>query len=151
MAIGVVYFVFLPSMVTTPAAGRIAARFGARRSFMASLGVALAALPLLLTASLPAILTGLAIVAAGTFFAQAIATGFVSRAAKHDRTAASGLYLSCYYFGGLAGAAIVGRIFDAAGWPASVGVVAAALAVAALLAASLKQSTAEPTQLTEET
>ena len=32
MALGFVYFVFLPSIFTTPLAGRVVARFGTRRS-----------------------------------------------------------------------------------------------------------------------
>jgi predicted MFS family arabinose efflux permease len=144
MTLGLVYFVFLPSMITTPVAGKIAARFGARMSFFASLGLSIAALPLLLSTSLPVILAGLAIVGVGTFFAQATATGFVGRAAKHDRAAASGMYLSSYYLGGLVGAALLGRIFDASGWPATVLAVGIALALAGLLAATLRPSTAEP-------
>lgn len=144
MALGLVYFVFLPSMITTPIAGRIAGRYGARMSFFGSLGLAVAGLPLLISTSLPAVLAGLAIVGVGTFFAQATATGFVGRAAKHDRAAASGLYLSSYYLGGLVGAALLGRIFDAFGWRATVIAIAASLILAGLLAAMLKQSTAEP-------
>jgi len=34
-----------------------------------------------------------------TFFAQAAATGYVSRTATADRGSASGIYLSCYFFG----------------------------------------------------
>ncbi len=144
MALGLVYFVFLPSMITTPIAGRIAARYGARLSFFGSLGLALTGLPMLLSTSLPVVLAGLAIVGVGTFFAQATATGFVGRAARHDRAAASGLYLSSYYLGGLAGAALLGRVFDAFGWPATVAAVAASIALAGALAASLRPSTAEP-------
>lgn len=143
MALGLVYFVFLPSMITTPVAGKIAARFGVRVSFFASLGVSVAALPLLLSTQLPAVLAGLTIVGVGTFFAQATATGFVARAAKHDRAAASGMYLSSYYLGGLVGAALLGRIFDAAGWTTTVVVIGGALAGAGLLAATLRPSTAE--------
>lgn len=144
MALGLVYFVFLPAMITTPLAGRIAAKYGARLSFFGSLGLALAGMPMLLSASLPIVLTGLSIVGVGTFFAQATATGFVGRAAKHDRAAASGLYLSSYYLGGLAGAAALGRIFDAFGWAATVAVIAGSIIFAAGLAGMLKHSTAEP-------
>ncbi|MFN3958814.1 MAG: MFS transporter [Parvularculaceae bacterium] len=144
MALGLVYFVFLPSMLTTPFAGAVAARFGARRSFILSLALSVAALPLLVIPSLPPVLAGLAIVAAGTFFAQATATGFVARAAKRDRAAASGLYLSSYYFGGLSGAALVGVVYERAGWPPGVALVGTALGAAALLAMMLKKSTAEP-------
>ena len=38
MALGFVYFVFLPSIVTTPLAGRVVARFGTRPTLWASLG-----------------------------------------------------------------------------------------------------------------
>jgi MFS transporter, YNFM family, putative membrane transport protein len=142
MALGLIYFVFLPSMVTTPLAGRIASRFGPRPTFFAALGLAIAALPLLLTSSIVAVMAGLSLVGVGTFFAQATATGFVGRAARTDRAAASGIYLASYYLGGLAGAAAVGQIYDHAGWPAAVGSVAAALLMAASLAASLRPATA---------
>lgn len=144
MALGLVYVVFLPSMLTTPFAGAVASRFGARRSFILSLALSVAALPLLLMPSLPPVLAGLAIVAAGAFFAQATATGFVARAAKRDRAAASGLYLSSYYFGGLAGATLVGAVYERAGWPSGIALAGAALGAAALLAMMLKKSTAEP-------
>lgn len=144
MTLGLVYFVFLPSMITTPVAGRIAARHGARLSFFGSLGFALIGLPMLLSTSLPLVLSGLAIVGVGTFFAQATATGFVGRAAKRDRAAASGLYLSSYYLGGLAGAAVLGRIFDGFGWTATVATIAASIVLAGGLAAMLRPATAEP-------
>ena len=60
------------------------------------------------------------LVGVGTFFAQATATGFVSRAATTDRGAASGIYLASYFFGGLVGSAVLGQVFDRFGWPASV-------------------------------
>jgi predicted MFS family arabinose efflux permease len=144
MALGLVYFVFLPSMITTPLAGRIATRYGARMSFVASLGLSILGLPLLLAPTLPPIAAGLVIVGVGTFFAQATATGFVGRAAKFDRAAASGMYLASYYFGGLAGAAVIGRIFESSGWTATVGAVGAALILAGALAMLLKETTAEP-------
>ena len=68
----------------------------------------------------------------------ACATGFVGRAAASDRGAASGLYLACYYFGGLAGAAILGQIFDRFGWTACVAGVGTSLILAALLAIFLE-------------
>lgn len=144
MRLGLVYFVFLPAMITTPLAGRIAAKFGARASFLASLGASIAALPLIAVPNLPAMLVGLAIVGAGTFFAQATATGFVGRAAKTERAAASGVYLACYYLGGLAGAALIGAIFERFGWTAAVAAVGVALAAAAFAALTLKRSTIEP-------
>jgi predicted MFS family arabinose efflux permease len=140
MALGFAYFAILPSIVTTPLAGRAALRFGPRRTFWGALGVAGLGLPLLLLPSLAAVMAGLALVGVGTFFAQATATGFVGRAATADRAAASGLYLACYFIGGLVGSAVLGQVFDRLGWPACVAGIGLALAVAALLAAGLRLS-----------
>ena len=84
------------------------------------LGVAMLSLPLLLAHSLPLVLAGMALAAVGTFFAQAIATGFVSRAAATDKRRASGLYLASYFLGGLVGSAVLGQLFDRFGWAACV-------------------------------
>jgi MFS family permease len=138
MTLGFVYFVFVPAMATTPLAGRAVARFGTRPTFWAALGVAALGLPLLVLPSLPAVLLGMVLVGAGTFFAQACATGFVGRAATSERGAASGLYLASYFFGGLVGSAVLGQIFDMFGWRACVSGIGVALLIAALLAIFLK-------------
>jgi predicted MFS family arabinose efflux permease len=138
MTLGFVYFVFLPAMAITPLAGRAVSRFGTRPTFWAALLVAAIGLPLLILPSLAAVLIGMVLVGVGTFFAQACATGFVGRAATTDRGSASGLYLACYFFGGLVGSAVLGVMFDMFGWAACVGGIAAALLVAALLAVFLK-------------
>ena len=138
MALGLVYFVFLPSMFTTPAAGGFAQRMGARRTIWGALALAMFGLPLLIAPSLTAVAAGLMIVGIGTFFAQAVATGFVGRAAVGNRGAASGLYLAFYFGGGLVGSAVLGQVFDRFGWPACVLGIGFALAVAALLAARLE-------------
>jgi predicted MFS family arabinose efflux permease len=138
MAVGFVYFVFLPSMATTPTAGRLVGRFGTRATILGGLAVALIGLPLLIAPSLAAVAGGLMLAGIGTFFAQAVATGFVGRAATHNRGGASGLYLASYFAGGLVGSAVLGQIFDRFGWPACVSGIGLALAAAALLATHLK-------------
>ena len=79
---------------------------------------------------------GLALVAVGTFFAQATATGFVGRAATTDRGSASGLYLASYFLGGLSGSAVLGQVFDRIGWPACVAGIGLSLLLGAVLAAA---------------
>jgi predicted MFS family arabinose efflux permease len=138
MQLGFVYFVFLPAIVTTPLAGTVVRRLGTRPTFWGALTVAAIGLPLLLAANLPAVLTGLALIGAGTFFAQAAATGFVSRIATGDRGSASGIYLACYFLGGLVGSAVLGQVFDRLGWAACVGGLGISLALAGLLAFRLK-------------
>jgi MFS transporter, YNFM family, putative membrane transport protein len=138
MSLGLVYLVFLPAMITTPLAGRFALLFGPRPALWGGLLVALAGLPLLLLPSLIGVLLGMVLVGVGTFFAQAIGTGYVGRAAKSGRATASGLYLASYYLGGLAGAAVIGQLFDRYGWELSVAVIGASLTVAGLLASKLR-------------
>ncbi|TIS89288.1 MFS transporter [Mesorhizobium sp.] len=130
MALGLVYFVFLPSMLTTPLAGRVAAGLGPRVGIGATLALAIVGLLLLLTTNLPIVLFGMALIAVGTFLAQAIATGHVSRTASRDRTAASGIYLASYYAGGLAGSFVIGQVYDRVGWTPCVAVLIAVLAAA---------------------
>ena len=144
MSVGFAYFVFLPSIVTTPLAGRLAARFGTCLAMRAALVIAVAGLPLLLTASLPLVLAGMTLIAVGTFLAQAIATGFVGRAGASDATAASGIYLACYFLGGLVGSIVLGQLFVRLGWSACVGGVAVSLLAAVVLARRLRVSNDAP-------
>ncbi|OYW62483.1 MAG: MFS transporter [Rhodobacterales bacterium 32-66-7] len=132
-ALGSVYFVFLPSIFTTPLAGALAARIGVRDATIGGIALALIGLGLMTLDVLVAVLFGMALVAIGTFLAQALATGFVSRAAKGDRAAASGLYLAAYFTGGLVGAVILGQVYTAFGWTALSACVALVLGLAALL------------------
>jgi predicted MFS family arabinose efflux permease len=137
-ALGLVFLVFLPSMITTPMAGSIVVRTGTAKALFYSLVLAISGLGLLLLPNLAMVIAGLALVGVGTFFAQAVATGHVGRAATTDKPAASGLYLSAYYCGGLAGAAVIGQLFDRFGWIASVVGVGVALAMAAMLGLQLQ-------------
>ncbi len=132
-ALGLVFLVFLPSMVTTPMAGSVARSVGPGPASAASLALALVGLVMVLLPSLAAVIAGMTLIGVGTFFAQAVATGHVGRIAKGDKAAASGLYLSSYYCGGLAGAAVIGQLFDRLGWTWAIAGVFAALALAAVL------------------
>ncbi|WP_456777162.1 MFS transporter [Bradyrhizobium sp. USDA 4369] len=143
MQVGLVYFVFLPSIVTTLLAGRIAARTGTRPAIWGSLAIAALGIVLMLSPQLAPVLAGMVLVGAGTFFAQAVTTGFVSKAATHDQGVASGLYLASYFAGGIAGTAVLGQLFDRFGWTACVGGIAAALGIAALLACRLTPPSAQ--------
>jgi YNFM family putative membrane transporter len=137
MMLGVVYLVFLPSIVTTPLAGGIVARIGTRPALWTAFAIALAGLPLMLGDSLGGLLLGLALVAVGTFFAQATATGFVGRAAGVDRGAASGLYLASYFLGGLLGSVVLGAVFDRFGWVSCLAGIGLSLLLGAAFAARL--------------
>lgn len=137
-ALGLVFLVFAPSMLTTPTAGKITNRFGPGLTVPASLAVALVGLVLMLLPNLLAVIAGMTLVGIGTFFAQAVATGHVGRIAQSDKAAASGLYLSFYYCGGLFGAAVIGQLFDRLGWLAAIAGVFLALGLAGLLGRKLR-------------
>jgi predicted MFS family arabinose efflux permease len=138
MTLGFVYLVFAPAVFTTPLAGRAVARFGTRPTFWGAIATAAIGLPLIVLPHLPAVMLGLALVAGGTFFAQATATGFVGRTAVTDPGSASGIYLACYFLGGLVGTATLGQLFDRFGWNACVLGIGVALALTALLAIRLQ-------------
>ena len=138
-ALGLVFLVFLPSMITTPLAGSVTRSTGPGPACAISLTIALLGLVLLLVPTLLSVIAGMTLVGIGTFFAQAVATGHVGRIAKGHKAAASGLYLSSYYCGGLAGAAAIGILFDGYGWAAAVAGVFVALGIAAVLGWGLRQ------------
>ncbi len=136
-SLGLVYLVFLLALLTTPFAGETARRLGAGRAIAVALLAAAFGLALTLSPQLPLVLAGLAVLGAGTFFAQAAATGFVARVAQTDKGSASGLYLTFYYLGGLAGAHLLGLAFMQFGWTGCVIGAAVALILGAALGASL--------------
>jgi YNFM family putative membrane transporter len=133
MQVGFVYLVFLPSILTTLLAGAAVRRFGTRASLCASIGTAGLGLPMLLATALVPVLVGLALIALGTFFAQAVATGYVGRRASKNKGVASGFYLACYFFGGLVGSVVLGQLFDRLGWAGCVTGIGVALLAIALL------------------
>lgn len=142
-AIGLVYFVFVPSILTTPLAARATRSFGPRRAYRIGVLAALIGFALLFTTWLPSFLLGLALVGAGLFFSQSVATASVGRSVTHDQAAANGLYLASYYFGGICGAFLIGQVFEMQGWTASVGVLTAMVAVAWLFARGMADSIRE--------
>lgn len=141
MQLGLIYFVFLPSLFTTPLGGLIAHRLGAGVGIIVTLFFAVLGLIALLSNSLGVVLVGLAMIAIGTFLAQALATSQVGRIAGTEKAAASGAYLASYYTGGLFGSLLVGQLYDHFGWNACVLALVATLALAMLFASALR---AEP-------
>ncbi|THK38969.1 MFS transporter [Ensifer sp. MPMI2T] len=138
MQLGLVYFVFLPSLFTTPLGGMLSRRLGAGAGIVLTLLFAALGLVALTSSSLAVVLAGLAMVAVGTFLAQALATSQVGRIAGTEKAAASGAYLASYYTGGLFGSLVIGQIYDRFGWNTSVLVLVAMLVLAMIFAVSLR-------------
>jgi predicted MFS family arabinose efflux permease len=119
--------------------GAAVRRFGTRVSLFSAIVIAGAGLPMLLASQLAPVLIGLALIALGTFFAQAVTTGYVGRNASQKKGAASGLYLACYFLGGLFGSALLGQLFDRFRWTACVTGIGTALLAIGLLASRLNE------------
>jgi MFS family permease len=136
--LGLIHFVFLPSIVTTPLSALLTERLSHRVALCLFLVLAVAGLPLLLSDQILYVAAGLCLVAIGTFAAQAAATGFIGAAARENRNAASGLYLAFYYIGGLSGTAIIGLLYDFSGWTAAIGGVFASLLLALWCASKMR-------------
>ena len=113
-------------------------RFGTRPAFWAALGVAALGLPLLLLPSLPPCCSAWFWSEPEPSSPKPAPRGSSAARRPRERGAASGLYLACYFFGGLVGSAVLGPIFDMFGWEACVAGIGVALLVAALLAIFLK-------------
>jgi predicted MFS family arabinose efflux permease len=139
MGLGAIYFVFAPSIIVTPWAGRFARRFGARNALYVGLATAGVGLWMLASSALWIVVAGMVLTGLGTFFAQATATGQVSRVAGAARSEASGLYLALYFAGGLAGAAIIGNVFEQFGWTVCLILMGLALAGCAALGVSFSK------------
>jgi YNFM family putative membrane transporter len=127
--LGLLYAVFVVSLVATPAAGLTIKRFGHRLALLAGSGISVAGVIMTLSDLLPIVMTGLALVGGGTFFCQAVATGFTGHIASHAKGAAGGLYLAAYYTGGIVGALFLAAVYGFWGWSGCVGVIAGAFAL----------------------
>lgn len=138
--LGLVYLVFIPALLTTPFAGHLSQTIGARSVFIGASGFALLGLVMTLSQSIEIVLMGLVLISIGTFFAQAVATGYVGRTAKVNQAAANGLYLASYYAGGIAGAAALGQVFLVFGWIGCVVGLILAVVLAALLSFSMTEA-----------
>jgi len=125
-ALGSIFFVYLLGCVVTPLAGRFLDRHGFRRTALLSVSMSLAGLFLTLVPSLPVVIGGLALFSSGIFISQSAATVLTGRVAQGARSAAAGLYVTFYYAGGSVAAVATAWFWLRGGWPACVGLFAAA-------------------------
>jgi MFS family permease len=125
-ALGSIFFVYLLGCVVTPLAGRFLDRFGFRRTALLSVSMSLTGLFLTLLPSLAAVIAGLAVFSSGIFISQSAASVLTGRVAEGARSAAAGLYVTCYYTGGSVAAVLTAWFWLRGGWPACVGLFAVA-------------------------
>jgi MFS transporter, YNFM family, putative membrane transport protein len=134
-ALGSIFVVYLLAVVVTPMTGRWVRRIGRRALVIWAAVGWCAGLVVTLVPWLPAIIAGLAITSVSGFVCQAAATGLLAQRAVTARSSALGLYVTCYYLGGSAGATAPAPIWERAGWPGCVALVIVVLAAMAVLVA----------------
>jgi YNFM family putative membrane transporter len=100
-----------------PAAGRLADRVGWRAVAAAGLAIAATGVGLSLTALLPLVIGGLALVTLGNFSGVTAAQLGVAGSTEQDRGLASALYFSAYYLSGALGSYLPGLAYEAWQWP----------------------------------
>jgi MFS transporter, YNFM family, putative membrane transport protein len=145
--IGSIFAVFLVGVVMTPIAGRMIARAGRVATFTAAGCASLVGLALMMVSSATAVVIGLAFCSTGVFAGQACATGYAAASAPRAKSSAVGLYLTCYYLGGGAGAIVPAPLYLRWGWQACVALMALAVGLAMLLAARNWDNAARDSQL----
>jgi predicted MFS family arabinose efflux permease len=115
--------------------GWMTARLGRRRFILAVIAAWMAGAVLTLAPPVPAIIVGLTFCAACGMLCQTISTGYVAEIAKEGRSSAVGLYVTSFYIGGSMGAFLPGLGWEWGGWPATIAMVVAMLAIMAMIAA----------------
>jgi MFS family permease len=119
--LGAVFGVYLLGCAVTPLAGGFLDRHGFRKTALVALAMSVTGLLLTLAHWLPAVIAGLALFSSGVFVSQSAATVQTGLVSDRARSAAAGIYVTCYYAGGSAGAAAPAWFWSKGGWPACVG------------------------------
>lgn len=135
-AAGLVFIVYPLGSVGSATMGSWAARYGRGTMLVATIGIMIAGLFLLVPDSLIFLSLGLAVLTFGFFGAHSICSGWAPALAEQDKAQASSLYLLLYYIGGGVVGSAGGIFWSDYGWT---GVVAfsAALMFGTLVLAGL--------------
>jgi len=125
--LGAIFVVYLAGAAIAPWTGWAVGRFGRRRFLIRVIAVWIAGIALTLASPLWLIILGLTLSAASGLMCQAVSTGYIAITAKVGRSSAVGLYVTAFYLGGSAGAAVGGIAWGLGGWPACAAIVVAML------------------------
>ncbi len=123
-----------------PFAGRLAERIGWRRLALAALALAAAGLLVSLPDTIPLVVLGLAAVTLANFAGVMAAQLGVSEATTIDRGVASAVYFSVYYTASAVGGYVPGLAWEAWGWTGVMTLSLAALAAAALVLSTTRDT-----------
>ena len=145
LAVGTASLVFVTYLIgsfSSPWAGRLASRYGFRRVVPAALTIFAAGVALTLVPDLTFVVIGVGVITFGFFAAHGTTSGWVTaRAANKGRGTglAGSLYLTFYYAGSSVCGAVAGTAWSLGGWAAVAGLAGSLVAVALLLALSMRR------------
>ncbi|WP_240746878.1 MFS transporter, partial [Cryptosporangium phraense] len=136
--VGGVFLTYLAGTLASALAGRAADRWGRPPVLLLSIALMAAGLLLTLPPSLPAVVAGLLVFTSGFFGAHSVASGWAPVISPRHGSA---LYVLAYYAGSSVFGAAVGLGWAAGGWPLTVTVITAMIALAATASASVVKAT----------
>ena len=134
--IGSIFVVYLAGAAAATLTGRMIARLGRRRFVLGVLAAWACGILLMLVPSVPVIVLALAIASICGVLTQASSTSYVAITAQGGTSSAVGLYVTSFYLGGTFGGWLAGLAYEAAGWPATLGLVIGMLAIMASIVAT---------------
>ncbi len=134
--IGSIFVVYLAGAAAAAMTGPAIAAIGRRSFVLWALAAWAVGILLMLIPSIPVIVFALAIASICGTLAQAASTSSVAITAQGGTSSAVGLYVTSFYVGGTCGGWLAGLAYEAAGWPATLALVLAMLAIMALIVAT---------------
>lgn len=137
-AVGALSVLYLLGIFSSVWAGRLGDKLGRRNVLWLVLSVMIAGLLLTLLDGVLAIVVGMGLFTFSFFASHSIASSWVGRRARHPQALASAIYLFCYYLGSSVVGWGAGYVWEHAGWPGVVAMLAAILALALLGALRLR-------------
>lgn len=131
--LGSMFVVYLLGSALAPWVGQFIHLLGRRVFILWALALWTIGLALTLVPSVPVIILGLMVFSACGILVQATSTGYVAISAPTGTSAAVGLYVLSFYLGGTVGGWLPGLAYETAGWPASMVMVLAMIAIMATI------------------
>ncbi|MEV8376858.1 MFS transporter [Kribbella sp. NPDC056861] len=140
---GLVFAVYLCGSAASAVAGRLADTYGRRAVVPVGCLVTLAGLAITLSAPLPLVIAGLAVMTAGFFAVHGVASGWVAvraHAGGGGTGQAASFYLFAYYLGSSVFGGLAGTAWSHAAWPGVATEAGALLLITLVLALLLRRS-----------
>lgn len=114
--VGFIFIVYMVGTFSSTWMGMMADKYGKNRILQTSLFILLIGVCITLDTHLWLKILGIAIFTYGFFAGHSIASGWVGKAATHDKAQASSLYLFSYYTGSSIGGTVSGIFYNDFGW-----------------------------------